>query len=104
MDFLIELVFTLLFEESVAAATSRQTPKPLRILLGVLLSLFIVGVLGGIVFLGVFLIVKRQETYWLPLGVLVLFVDGIMMISAGLALHKQLTERKEQKEKRNDDR
>ena len=99
MDFLIELVFTLLFEGSVEAAKSKNTPKPLRILLGVLLSLFLVGVLGGVIVLGVFLIVKRQESYWFPLGVLVLFVDAIMIISAALSLHKQLSGEKEGEEK-----
>ena len=99
MDYLIELVFTLLFEGSVDAAKSQKTPKPVRILLGVLLSLFLVGVLGGVIVLGVFLIVKRQESYWLPLGLLVLFVDAIMIISAALSIHKQLSGEKEGEEK-----
>ena len=96
MEFLFELLFGLLFEGSVEAAKSEKVPRWIRYPLIALLSLFVVGVLVGIVVLGVFLIVRGKEAFDLPLGIVLLVLGAVMWVSAVRKVRMQLRKRAEE--------
>ena len=93
MDFLIELLFDLILEGSVEAAKSKKVPRWIRYPLICLLALLVVGMIGGVAALAIFLLVKRQGEYALPLGIVLLILDMVMLASAVRKVRKQLRDR-----------
>ena len=94
MEFLLELIFELLFEGSMEAAKSRKVPRWIRYPLIVLLSLFILGVLGGVGVLGRCLLVRGKEAFDLPLGIVLLVLDAVMWFSAIRKARLQIQKKK----------
>jgi len=94
MELLFELLFELVFEGSVEIAKDRKTPKWLRFPLIVLLTLFVVGLLGGLLGIGVWLIVTRTLEIHLPLGVVLLALDGVLIFSAWRKVRDRFNKRR----------
>ena len=102
MEFLIELLLGLLFEGSVEAAKSKKVPKGVRTVLICLISLAVVGLIGGTLALGVYLIVKRKGAFEVSLGALSVAIGAVMLFSAirkGLEDVKKRKQRKEMLDK-----
>jgi NADH:ubiquinone oxidoreductase subunit 3 (subunit A) len=59
MDFLIELLFDLVFEGMFEASNSSKIPKPLRIVLGIILLIFVLLIIGVIALTGI-LVLKEN--------------------------------------------
>ena len=98
MEFLLELLFELILEGSLSAARSEKVPKGTRVLLIALISLFVVGVLGGVLALAVFLLLRQGGKLELALGVLLIVLDGVMILSAIKKTRVLSKKRKEQKD------
>ena len=76
-------------------ARSKKTPAWLRYPLIVLLSLLIVGILGGVLAFAVVLIVVRRGEWDLPLAIVLLVLDGIMIFSAVRKARAYIIKRRE---------
>lgn len=77
MEFLTELVFELLFDSAQEIANNPRTPKPLRIILGSVILLFMTAVVAII---AVVAIAVLGEQTWL--GVLLIIVDVVFVACA----------------------
>ena len=99
MELLIEFLLSLILEGSMEAARSKRTPKWVRYPLIVLLSLLIVAMLGGVAVFGVWLLLRKRESYGVAFGCLLLLLDGIMIVSAVIKIRKQLRRRASEKAK-----
>lgn len=53
MDFILELVMTIIFEGAVEAVTEKRVPMLIRVLLAILLLSFYLGLVGMFIYLGI---------------------------------------------------
>ena len=95
MDILIECIMELLFEGSSALAASPKVPRWIRYPLIVLLCLFVIGVLVFVGVVGVYLLVRRTEPYFIPFGIVILVMDAVLWMSACFKVRKYLKQRRE---------
>ena len=98
MEYLFEFILELLFESAVSATKSEKVPKPLRLLLGLLLSLLVLGLVGGVLVLAVYLLVKKRSTLEISLGVVLSVIDGLMIFSAVKKARGQIRKKKNAEE------
>jgi len=94
MDALFEFLFELIFEGSLEAAKSKKLSKWIRYPLIVLISLFIVGVLGGCAAMGIYYIVTGREGWIRALGGVVTVLDGVMIYAAIQKIKAQIREKR----------
>lgn len=76
MDFIFELLTEIIIEGTIGGATSKEVPKPIRILL-------LLVVLGIYMFLTgclIVLIVRYPDVRWICIGLVILFVWFIIHI------------------------
>jgi len=104
MEFLFELIFELILEGAVAGAGSKKVPRWLRYVLVGLLSLLVIGLLGGICALGIYLLVRKEGLSWAILGIVILILDAIMIVSAVFKARAQLKRRKEERKSSDSER
>ena len=95
MDLLFEFLLELILEGSIEVSRSRKVSRWIRYPVIVLLFLFILGVLVGIAVVGVYMVVRHTEMYWIPLGIVLLVTDGMMWISAVHKVRRYLSRRRE---------
>ncbi len=88
MDLLIEWLLYFVFDAAFDAASSKKTPKWLRVLLIPLLSLFILAILGGVGAVGVWLLVRHSLPTDIPCGVVLVALDAVMIVSAAFKIKK----------------
>ena len=82
MEFLIEILLGLLLEGSVEATKSKKVPKGIRAVLICLLSLAVVGLIGGTI----------------ALGALLEVIGAVLLVSAIKKAREHLRRRKEKEE------
>lgn len=94
MDFLFELIFDLLFESALSATKCEKVPRSLRFTIGLLLTLIVLGLLGGVLALAVYLFVARRTVFNVALGVLLSVLDAVMVYSATKKARRQIRKRR----------
>ena len=94
MDLLIEFLFDMVFETSVALASSKKAKKWIRYPLIVFVSLFILAILSFVGLFGVFMIANRKARLDVTLGWLLILLDVIMICSAVVKIIRQIRELK----------
>ena len=83
MDFLIELLFELVFEGSLELSQSSKAPKLVRYVFIIIIVLFYLTVLG-IVFYAGLLMIER----FLPLGIFITFIGIYMLIRSIIGFNR----------------
>ena len=81
MDLLLEFIFELVLESSMEIAKDKKINKWIRYPLAILLSLFIIAVIGTILFVGIMFILDEEINIKLA-GILFIIFDIILIISA----------------------
>ena len=85
MDFLFEFLFELVFEGMMETAKSKKVPMVIRIIAGVLVSAFLLAVIGVIVLVGI-LSFKDNK----PFGVIMFILAIIFTIALILKIVKYI--------------
>ncbi len=93
MELLLEIIFELIVEGSVEVAKNRKISKWIRYPLVVLISLFIIAIIGLLTFVG-FALVFEGEIYAKLGGILFLIFDIILIISAVKNIKKEIEMKK----------
>ena len=86
MDFLFELIFTLLFDGALDISKNKKIAKPIRYFIATILALFVLGVLGGTLTAGV-VVIARGKVF---LGALVVFLVAIIIACGVLRIVKEV--------------
>ena len=81
MDLLLEFIFDLVLESSMEIAKDKQIHKWIRYPVAIFLSLFIIAVLGLILFVGIMFLMDEEINIKLAGGLFIIF-DIILIISA----------------------
>ena len=81
MDILFEIIADLFVEGSIDAANNKKISKWIRYPIIVLLSLFIIAVLGLIGYVGVAMIIKANSPLYILGGIIFLIFDVILIVS-----------------------
>ncbi len=89
MELLLEIIFELIVEGSAEVAKNRKISKWIRYPIVVLISLFIIAIIGLLTFIGVALIFKGDRYAKLG-GILFLIFDTILIISAIKNIKKEI--------------
>ncbi len=90
MELLLEIIFDLILEGSVEVAKNRKISKWIRYPLVVLISLFIIAIIGLLTVIGFALIFKGENRYAKLGGILFLIFDIILIISAIKNIKKEI--------------
>ncbi len=93
MELLLDIIFELIVEGSVEVAKNRKISKWIRYPLVVLISLFIIAIIGLLTFVG-FALVFEGEIYAKLGGILFLIFDIILIISAVKNIKKEIEMKK----------
>ncbi len=89
MELLLEIIFELIVEGSAEVAKNRKISKWIRYPIAVLISLFIIAIIGLLTFIGFALIIKGY-IYAKLAGILFLIFDIILIISAVKNIKKEI--------------
>ena len=81
MDLLLEFIFDLVLESSMEIAKDKKINKWIRYPVAIFLSLFIIAVLGLILFVGIMFLMDEEINIKLAGGLFIIF-DIILIISA----------------------
>lgn len=81
MDLLLELIFDLILDSSIEIAKDKKITKWIRYPIAFLLSLFIIAVIGMILFVGIAFLIDTDKNIKLA-GILFIVFDVILIISA----------------------
>lgn len=93
MEFLLELLFDFILEGSMALASEKTIPMPLRILAGLVVFVIFFGLGGVFTYMGYESVVGQNKV-----AGICLFVVGAIMILGGMFLaYKMLQKKKEGK-------
>ncbi len=87
MDILFEILADMLFEGAVGSAMSKKVPRPIRIILGLLIVLFIAAVIGLVFWVGI----MTLETN-MPAGIMIIIIAVVMVVLAVLRVRKAYLE------------
>ena len=87
MDDLIEILLELILDGSAEVAKNKKVSKWIRYPLIVILSTFVISVIGLIGFMGVKIILS-QEQYSIIGGIVLLLIDFILIISIIKKIYK----------------
>ncbi len=93
MELLLEVIFDLIVEGSAEVAKNRRISKWIRYPIVVLISLFIIAVIGLLTFMG-FAIIFKGDRYAKLAGILFLIFDIILIISAIKNIKKEIEMKK----------
>ncbi len=89
MELLLEIIFELIVEGSAEVAQNRKISKWIRYPVVVLISLFIIAIIGLLTFIG-FALIFKGDRYAKLAGVLFLIFDIILIISAIKNIKKEI--------------
>ncbi len=89
MELLLEVIFDLIVEGSAEVAKNRRISKWIRYPIVVLISLFIIAVIGLLTFMG-FALIFKGDRYAKLAGILFLIFDIILIISAIKNIKKEI--------------
>ena len=92
MDFILEIIFDLILESSMEIASDKKTKKWIRYPLAFLLSLFLIAVIGALLFVGIMFILDKEIEMKLA-GILFIVFDIIITVSAIKKLKKKLSKK-----------
>ena len=90
MDFLFELLFTLLFDGATEVAKNKRISKRIRYPVAALLILFIVGILAAVGIAGISIIADGK----IFLGIVVTALDLLLIVSAVIKIITIIKEKK----------
>ena len=90
MDFLFELIFTLLFEGAADIARNKKISKWIRYPVAACLILFIVGILAAVGIAGISIMVDGK----IFLGIVVTALDLLLIVSAIIKIMTKIKEKK----------
>ena len=88
MDLLLELIFDLILESSVEIAKDKKINKWIRYPIAFLLSLFIIAVIGLILFVGIMFLLDEDSSIK-PAGIVFIVFDIILIISVIRKIKKE---------------
>ena len=86
MDFLFELVFTLLFEGALDIAKNKKISKWVRYPVAVLIALLVVGIFAVVGIVGVFVIIKGE----IYIGLVLVALDALIITLGIVKLVKKI--------------
>ena len=89
MELLLEIIFDLIIEGSAEVAKNRKISKWIRYPAIVLISLFIIAVIGLLIFVG-FALIFKGDRYVKLAGLLFLIFDIVLIISAIKNIKKEI--------------
>ena len=92
MNFILEIIFDLVLESSMEISKDKKIKKWIRYPLAVLLSLFIIAVIGTIFFVGIMFILDEEINIKLA-GILFIVFDMILIFSAIKKIKKALNQK-----------
>lgn len=87
MDILLEFIFELVLESSMEIAKDKKVNKWIRYPVAILLSLFIIAILGLILFVGIMFLIDEEINLKLA-GIAFIMFDVILIISAIRKINK----------------
>ncbi len=93
MELLLEIIFDLIVEGSAEVAKNRKISKWIRYPIVVLISLFIIAIIGLLTFVG-FALIFKGDIYAKLGGILFLIFDIILIISAIKNIKKEIEMKK----------
>ncbi len=93
MELLLEIIFELIVEGSIEVSKNRKISKWIRYPLVVLISLFIIAIIGFLIFVG-FVLILEEDRYAKLGGILFLIFDIILIISAVRNIKKEMKKSK----------
>ncbi len=93
MELLLEIIFDLIVEGSAEVVKNRKISKWIRYPIVVLISLFIIAIMGLLAFIG-FALIFKEDRYAKLGGILFLILDIILMISAIKNIKKEIKMKK----------
>ena len=93
MELLLEILFDLIVEGSVEVAKDRKISKWIRYPAVVLISLFIIAIIGLLTLIG-FALILKGDRYAKLAGILFLIFDIILIISAIKNIKKEIKMKK----------
>lgn len=89
MELLLEIIFDLIVEGSAEVAQNRKISKWIRYPVVVLISLFIIAIIGLLTFIS-FALIFKGDRYAKLAGILFLIFDIILIISAIKNIKKEI--------------
>jgi hypothetical protein len=72
MEFVLEFIFELIFAGIIEGSQNKKVPMPIRIICGLFLAIFYTVIIGGIIFLSVHLLMKKEYLAGACVGILAL--------------------------------
>ncbi len=93
MELLLEIIFELVIEGSAEVAKNRKISKWIRYPIVVLISLFIIAIIGLLTVVG-FALIFQKDIYAKLGGILLLIFDIILIISAINNIKKEIKMKK----------
>ena len=98
MDFILEILFDLALESDVEVASNKKMKKWVRYPLLVLLSLFIIAVIGALLAAGIIFILDNDITMKVFGGIFIVF-DILLTISIIKKFRKRISQKATNEEK-----
>ncbi len=89
MELLLEIIFELILEGSTEVAKNRKISKWIRYPIVVLISLFIIAIIGLLTIIG-FILIFKGDIYAKMGGMLFLIFDIILIVSAIKNIKKEI--------------
>ena len=80
MDFIFEFIFDLILEGSVEVAKERKISPWIRIPCLIFVLLFSIFIIGGLAFVGIYMLIKPDDQTSFYMGIVCLILDLIMII------------------------
>lgn len=92
MDMLIELVVDLLFDAGLEVTKNKKISKWIRYPLIVLIALFIIGVIGCLMCVGIVMILSKEK-FQMLLGTLILLLSIVLLMCIIKNIKKEKSKR-----------